>query len=417
MLTSLAYIFLLGLSLGYIFKKLRLPSLIGILLTGIILGPYVLNALDPSLLGVSVQLRQIALVIILMRAGLALDIDDLKKVGRPAILMCFIPACLEIAGMILIAPKLLGITVLEAAIMGAVVAAVSPAVIVPKMLFLMENGIGTRKSIPQMIMAAGSVDDVFVIVLFSAFTTLGMGGEVSAASFVQIPVSILTGLIVGIVVGWLLSRLFKAMHMRDSIKVIIMMSSAFLFLSVEQWLKGMIAVSGLLAVMAMGATILRTYPVLAKRISPKFSKLWVAAEIILFVLVGATVDIKYAAAAGVSAVLLILLVLLFRMAGVFVSLIKTQLSFRERLFCMIAYLPKATVQAAIGSLPLAMGLPCGKIVLTVAVLAILITAPLGAFGIDMTYRKLLIPKEKSKREKEHIPSDSIGEFAEKNKKK
>lgn len=415
MLTSLAYIFLLGLSLGYIFKKLHLPSLIGMLLTGIILGPYALNALDPALLNVSVELRQIALVIILMRAGLALDIDDLKKVGRPAILMCFIPACFEIAGMILIAPKLLGITVLEAAIMGTVVAAVSPAVIVPKMLYLMENGIGTRKSIPQMIMAAGSVDDVFVIVLFTAFTTLGMGGDVSASSFAQIPVSILTGLILGIIVGWLLSRLFKKIHMRDSIKVIIMMSAAFLFLAVEGWLKGMIAVSGLLAVMAMGATILRTYPVLAKRISPKFSKLWVAAEIILFVIVGATVDIKYAAAAGISAVLLILLVLLFRMSGVLVSLIKTQLNFRERLFCMIAYLPKATVQAAIGSLPLTMGLPCGKIVLTVAVLAILITAPIGAFGIDMTYRRLLIPIGSSKQEKEHIPSDSIGEIAEENK--
>lgn len=389
MLTSLALIFLSGLSLGYIFKKLRLPTLLGMLLTGIVLGPYALNLISPSLLGISVELRQIALVIILMRAGLALDIKDLRKVGRPAILMCFLPACFEIAGMILIAPRLLGVSVLEAAIMGAVVAAVSPAIIVPKMLYLMENKIGTRKSIPQMIMAGGSVDDVFVIVMFAAFTTLATGGEVSAASFVQIPVSIITGLILGIAAGWGLTRFFQRWHMRDSVKVLVMMSAAFLFIAAEEWLKGTVAVSGLLAVMAMGATILRLYPVLAKRISPKFSKLWVAAEIMLFVLVGATVDIKFAAAAGVAAVAVIFFALVFRMCGVFICMLRTRLTAKERLFCMIAYLPKATVQAAIGSLPLAMGLPCGKIVLTVAVLAILITAPLGAFGIDASYKKLL----------------------------
>ncbi|MDR3061044.1 MAG: cation:proton antiporter [Dysgonamonadaceae bacterium] len=397
MLTSLVYIFLLGLSLGWIFNKLRLPSLLGMLITGIVLGPYVLNFLSPSLLNISVELRQVALVIILMRAGLALDIKDLKKVGRPAILMCFVPACFEIAGMILIAPPLLGISVLEAAIMGAVVAAVSPAIIVPKMLYLMENKIGTKKGIPQMIMAGGSVDDVFVIVMFGAFTTLALGGEVSADSFVQIPVSIITGLILGIATGWWLTVFFKKYHMRDSIKVLIMLSVAFLFLAVEEWLKGTIAVSGLLAVMAMGATILKFYPVLATRISPKFSKLWVAAEIILFVMVGATVDIKFAAAAGLAAVAVIFFALMFRMVGVFVCMSKTKLNMKERLFCMIAYLPKATVQAAIGSLPLAMGLPCGKIVLTVAVLAILITAPLGAFGIDITYKKLLIHNSQTKK--------------------
>jgi NhaP-type Na+/H+ or K+/H+ antiporter len=367
------------------------------LITGIVLGPYVLNFLSPSLLNISVELRQVALVIILMRAGLALDIKDLKKVGRPAILMCFVPACFEIAGMILIAPPLLGISVLEAAIMGAVVAAVSPAIIVPKMLYLMENKIGTKKGIPQMIMAGGSVDDVFVIVMFGAFTTLALGGEVSADSFVQIPVSIITGLILGIATGWWLTVFFKKYHMRDSIKVLIMLSVAFLFLAVEEWLKGTIAVSGLLAVMAMGATILKFYPVLATRISPKFSKLWVAAEIILFVMVGATVDIKFAAAAGLAAVAVIFFALMFRMVGVFVCMSKTKLNMKERLFCMIAYLPKATVQAAIGSLPLAMGLPCGKIVLTVAVLAILITAPLGAFGIDITYKKLLIHNSQTKK--------------------
>jgi NhaP-type Na+/H+ or K+/H+ antiporter len=411
MLTSLAYIFLLALLLGYIFNKLRLPALLGMLITGIVLGPYALNLIDTSLLSISTELRQTALVIILLRAGLALDINDLKKVGRPAILMSFVPALFEIGGMMLIAPPLLGVSLLEAAIMGSVVAAVSPAVIVPKMLYLMENKIGTKKGIPQMIMAAGSVDDVFVIVLFTAFTTLALGGEISSSSFVQIPVSIVTGLALGILIGWALTIFFKKYHMRDSVKLLIIISFAFLFLTLESWLKGMLPVSGLLAVMAMGATILQSYPVLAKRISPKFSKLWVAAEIILFVLVGATVDIQFALKAGPIMIALLLLVLLFRMAGVYFSTAKTKLNQKERLFSMIAYIPKATVQAAIGSLPLAMGLSCGNIVLTAAVLAILITAPMGAFAIDMSYKKLLIHWGKSK-EKDHIPSDSVGVFGE-----
>ena len=408
MLVSIAFIFIVGLSLGYVFNKLRLPSLMGMLLTGILLGPYVLDAISPSLLSISVELRQIALVIILLRAGLALNIDDLKKVGRPAILMCFVPAVFEMAGMMLIAPGLLGISLIDAAVLGAVVAAVSPAVIVPKMLFLIENKIGTRKSIPQLIMAGGSVDDVFVIVMFTVFVALSKTGEVSAVSLVQIPVAIVTGLALGIGVGIGLTRFFKAYHMRDSVKVLIMMSVAFLFLGLEEVLKGRLPVSGLLAVMAMGATLLTKYPVLARRISPKYSKLWVAAEIILFVLVGATVDIRYAAAAGLAAVAVVLFALLFRMAGVYVSMLKTSLTFNERLFCMIAYLPKATVQAAIGSLPLAMGLPGGKIILTVAVVAILITAPLGAFGIDKTYKKLLEQEgELLPGTHKSIPSDDV----------
>ena len=389
MLTSLAYIFLLGLSLGYIFNKLRLPALLGMLFTGIILGPYALNLLDPSILSISADLRQLALVIILTRAGLALDLDDLKKVGRPALLMCFVPACFEIAGMVLLAPSLLGISVLEAALMGTVIAAVSPAVIVPKMLFLMENKIGTKKSIPQLIMAGASVDDVFVIVLFTAFTGLLSGGEVSSASFLQIPIAIVTGLAAGILLGLVLSIYFKRFHMRDSVKVLILLSISFLLVAMEKLLKGTLPVSGLLAVMGMSATLLKNYGLLAKRLSAKFNKLWVGAEILLFVLVGATVDIKYAVAAGFAAVLLIFGVMIFRLAGVYVSLLKTPLTKKERVFCMIAYMPKATVQAAIGSIPLALGLSCGKIVLTVAVLAILITAPLGAFGVDISYKKLL----------------------------
>lgn len=409
MLTSLAFIFLMGLSLGFIFDKFRMPALLGMILTGIILGPYALDLLSPSLLSISIELRQIALVVILMRAGLALDLKDLQKVGRPAILMGFIPACFEITGMILIAPKLLGVTILEAAIMGTVIAAVSPAIIVPKMLYLIDQKIGTRKSIPQMIMASGSVDDVFVIVMFTAFLTLATGENISAASFTQIPISIFTGLALGITIGWLLVKFFKRFHMRDSIKVIIMLSLSFLFLAIEKWLADIIALSGLLSVMAMGATTLKLYPILAKRISPKFSKLWVAAEIILFVLVGATVDIKFATAAGIGAVAVIFIALIFRMIGVYFCMIKTPLNKKERLFSMIAYLPKATVQAAIGSIPLAMGLPCGKIVLTVAVLAILITAPLGAFGIDISY-KTLLTKDNGSTTHPPIPTDSLGVF-------
>ena len=408
MLTSLAYIFLLAIFLGYILNKLRLPALLGMLITGIVLGPHALNLIDSSLLSISAELRQTALVIILLRAGLALDIIDLKKVGRPAILMSFVPAIFEIGGMMLIAPPLLGVSLLEAAIMGSVVAAVSPAVVVPKMLYLIDNKIGTKKGIPQMIMAAGSVDDVFVIVLFTAFITLALGGDVSTSSFMQIPVSIVTGLALGILVGWALTAYFKKYHMRDTVKLLIIMCFAFLFLTIESWLKGMVSVSGLLAVMAMGATILQTYPVLAKRISPKFSKLWVAAEIILFVLVGATVDIQFALKAGPLMIAILLLVLLFRMAGVYFSTAKTKLNQKERLFSMISYIPKATVQAAIGSLPLAMGLSCGNLVLTAAVLAILITAPLGAFAIDLSYRKLL-EKESVENNTVEIPSDTVGE--------
>lgn len=389
MLTSLALIFLLGLLLSGIFKKLNLPGLIGMLLTGIILGPHVLNLLDDSILMISSDLRQLALIIILTRAGLSLDIEDLKRVGRPAFLMCFVPACFEIIGTIIIAPKLLGISILDAAVMGAVIAAVSPAVVVPKMLYLMENNYGTNKSIPQLIMAGASVDDVFVIVLFTAFTGLAQGQNISPISFVQIPISIVTGLLFGVIVGIILSNFFKKIHMRDSIKVIIILGISFLFVSMENALKGIVPFSGLLAVMSLGAALQRKRTVVAQRLSIKFSKLWVGAELLLFVLVGATVDLKYAIAAGGSTVIMIFAVLVFRMIGVFLCLLKTDLTFKERLFCMLAYMPKATVQAAIGSIPLSIGLSSGNIILTVAVLSILITAPLGAFSIDITHKRWL----------------------------
>lgn len=394
MLTSLALIFLFGLIFGALFQKLRLPPLLGMLIVGIVLGPYALDWLDDSLLSISADLRQIALIIILTRAGLNLNISDLKKVGRPAILMCFLPACFEILGMLVLAPPLLHISYLDAAIMGAVVGAVSPAVIVPKMLRLMEESYGTEKSIPQLILAGASVDDVFVIVLFSSFTGLAKGESLSPWRFAEIPISILLGVLLGAALGLALAFFFQKVHVRDSVKVLLLLSFSFLLVALEDALEGFVPISGLIAVMSLGIALQRKRDIVARRLSLKFSKLWVAAELLLFVLVGATVDLHYAYAAGLSAVVLIFGVLLFRMAGVWVCLFKTKLLFKERLFCMLAYMPKATVQAAIGSVPLSMGLSCGNIVLTVAVLAILITAPLGAFLIDLTYKKLLSRDEK-----------------------
>lgn len=390
MLLSIALMMIVGMFTGWLCKKMHLPALMGMIFTGIILGPYAFNLIDGSILGISSELRRIALIIILTRAGLSLDINDLKKVGRPAVLMCFVPACFEILGMIILAPRLLGISILDATIMGAVVGAVSPAVIVPKMLKLIEEERGTKKGIPQLILAGASVDDVFVIVMFSAFTGLAQGGSISPAAFIKIPVSILIGMASGLLIGYVLSRYFKRFHMRDTVKVIILLSLSFILVSLEDRFSDLIPFSALIAVMCVGIALKEKREVVAARLSMKFNKLWVCAEVLLFVLVGATVDLKYAAAAGPAAVLLIAGVLVFRMAGVLFCLIKTKLNGKERVFCMIAYMPKATVQAAIGGLPLAMGLSCGNIVLTVAVLAILITSPLGAFLIDLTYRRLLI---------------------------
>ena len=388
-LTSLAYLFLLGLLLGFLARKLRLPPLVGMLLTGIILGPQVLNLLDGSLLSISAELRQLALIIILTRAGLALDIDDLKAAGRPAVLMCFVPASFEILGVVLLAPPLLGVSVVEAAVMGAVLAAVSPAVVVPRMLRLMEEGYGSEHKIPQLIMAGASADDVFVIVLFTAFTGLAKGEGFSPAALVGVPLAIATGVLGGLAVGLLLALFFTKIHIRDTGKVLVFLSTSFLLVALEHTLDGVFPFSGLLAVMAAGMALSRRRGDLGVRLSAKFSKLWVAAELLLFALVGATVDLKYALAAGGAAVLVLLGALTFRMGGVFVCMLGSRLARKERLFCMLAYLPKATVQAAIGGVPLSMGLACGNLVLTVAVLAILITAPLGALLIDATYQKLL----------------------------
>lgn len=389
MLTSIAIILLFGLGMGWIFSKLRLPGLLGMILVGIIISPNALNLIDESILTISGDLRQIALVIILTRAGLSLDLSDLRKVGRPAILMCFVPACAEMLGTILLAPALLHVSLLEAAIIGSVIAAVSPAVVVPRMIRLLEEGYGRRKGIPQLILAGASVDDVFVIVVFTALTTLAATGKVSAVSFAQIPVSIVSGVLLGACAGMLLVQFFRKCHMRDSVKILIILSISFLLLEVQNRLEGYLPVSGLLAIMSMGIVIKQRYNMLALRLSVKYNKLWLGAEVVLFVLVGATVDLNYAISAGALTILLVIGALVFRMLGVALSLVGTELSKKERLFCMVAYTPKATVQAAIGAIPLAMGLSCGTLVLTVAVLSILITAPFGAIGIDNLYKRLL----------------------------
>lgn len=395
MLTSLSFIFLVGLAMAAICQRIRLPRIIGMLLTGIVLGPYVLDILDPSILSISSELRQMALIIILVKAGLSLNLADLKKVGRPAVMLSCVPASFELLGYVLFAPMILGVNRIEAAVMGAVLAAVSPAVVVPRMVKLMESGYGTKKSIPQMILAGASCDDIFVIVLFSTFSGMAQGGSARVMDFVNIPISIVSGILLGAVAGWLLSLFFetayaKEHYVRNSMKVIIVLGVSFLLMSVENWVKPYISVSGLLAVVSMACVLnLRSIKAVSARLSEKFGKLWLAAEVLLFVLVGAAVDIRYTMGAGLAAVLMIFTALIFRTIGVLICLAGTALNWKERLFCVIAYLPKATVQAAIGSVPMAMGLPCGQIVLSVAVMAILITAPLGALGMDSTFGKLL----------------------------
>lgn len=397
MLTSLSLIFLVGLALGAICQRLKLPRIIGMLVTGILLGPYVLDLLDPSILSISSELRKMALIIILLKAGLSLDLKDLKKAGRSAILLSFVPASCEIIGYLLFAPVILGISRIDAAVMGAVLAAVSPAVVVPRMVMLMEKKYGTQKAIPQMILAGASCDDIFVIVLFTTFLGMAQGGSANIMDFINIPVSILLGILLGAAFGYGLYLFFETSYahkhcVRNSMKVIIVLGFSFLLIAIEEWLDGIVSVSGLLAIVAMACVLkLKSTAFVSKRLSEKFGKLWLAAEVILFVLVGAAVDIRYTLNAGLAAVFMILTALLFRAVGVLLCTVKTSLTPKERLFCVIAYLPKATVQAAIGSVPLAAGLPCGNIILSVAVLAILITAPLGALGIDGSYKKLLTP--------------------------
>lgn len=390
MLFSIAAIMLVGSVLGWVCKKIKLPGLLGMLLTGILLGPYAYNVLDESILAISSDIRKIALIIILTRAGLCLDISGLKRIGRSAVMMCFIPASFELIGMILLAPKLLGISVLESAVMGAVLAAVSPAVVVPRMVKLIEEGCGSDKNIPQLILAGASVDDVYVIVLFTTFIGMAQGTGVSIIRFINIPISIVLGIVIGLLIGKLLAVYFEKVHLRDTVKIMIMLSISFILVSIEDALTTQITFSALIAIMFMGVSLQKYRKEVSIRLSSKYNKLWVGAEVFLFVLVGATVNINYLGKVGIIAIIVIVGALIFRMLGVWVCLIGTNLNRKERLFSMIAYTPKATVQAAIGGIPLSLGLACGDIVLTVAVLAIVITAPLGAFAIDNTYKKLLI---------------------------
>lgn len=398
MFTSLALIFLVGLAMAAICQRLRLPRIIGMLLTGMVLGPHLLDVLDPAMLSLSADLRKMALIIILLKAGFSLDWQDLIRVGRPAILLSFLPASLELAGYFLFAPILLGLSGVEAAVMGTVLAAVSPAVVVPRMVYYMENRFGTEKGIPQMLLAGASCDDIFVLVLFTTFLGMAKGGRARAMDFFNIPLSIVLGIGLGLLTGYGLYLFFESSYarkqlIRNSLKVLIITAFAFLLMSIELWLAGTVAISGLLAVVSMAMMIRhKSVALVSKRLSEKFGKLWLAAEVLLFVLVGAAVDIRYTFQAGLPVILLILVALLFRSIGVWLSTAKTPLSRAERGFCLLAYLPKATVQAAIGSVPLAAGLPCGKIILSVAVMGILITAPLGALGMDMTYQRLL-PQE------------------------
>ena len=393
MLFSISLILLVGMAMGWAFNKFKLPSLIGMLLTGIILGPFVLNLIDESILTISSELRKIALIIILTRAGLGLDFTGLKKIGRPALLMCFLPATFELIGIIIVAPKLMGLSFLEACVLGAVLAAVSPAVVVPRMVKLMDEGYGVKQGIPQLILAGASVDDVYVIVLFSTFVSMMQGENASVVSFVNIPVSIVLGILIGFVIGCLLALFFKKVHIRDTSKVIIILSISLLLTVAEDNLKTAITFSALISIMFIGVGMKKQHEALAKRISAKYAKIWVGAEVFLFVLVGATVDISYLGKVGLNAIIVILSALLFRMAGVFVCLIKSKVELKERIFAMLAYTPKATVPAAIGGIPLSPGLACGDTVLTVAVLAIVLTAPLGAFAIDLSYNKLLKREE------------------------
>ena len=389
MLLSISLILIVGMSMGWICRKMKLPSLLGMLLTGILLGPYVLNVLDESILRISSELRKMALIIILTRAGLGLDLSGLKKIGRPAVLMCFVPASFELIGMLVLAPKLMGVTQLEAAVMGAVLAAVSPAVVVPRMVKLMEEGYGVKEGIPQLILAGASVDDVYVIVLFSTFVGMMQGKGASVLQFINIPVSIFLGIAIGLLLGILMAYFFREIHIRDTSKVLIILSVSFLLVVIEDWLTTSITFSALIAIMFIGIGLQRKRQVVAQRLSVKYGKLWVAAEVFLFVLVGATVNIEYLGNVGIKAIVVILGALVFRMLGVFVCLLGTSLNAKERLFAMMAYTPKATVQAAIGGIPLSLGFACGDTILTVAVLAIVLTAPLGAFAIDLSYTKFL----------------------------
>lgn len=385
-ITSISIIFILGLTAGFLCKKLTLPPLIGYLLLGILIGPYSLNLIDSTTLNISSDIRRLALVVILTRAGLSLSISDLKQVGKPAVFMSFVPAVFEILGMTFISTKLLGLSIVEGLILGSCVAAVSPAVIVPSMLKIMESGYGSKKKIAQLIMAGASIDDIFVIVLFTSFLGVGEGGVFVASSLAEIPLSILLGFLLGVATGLVFTKIVSKFANIDMTKLIMVyISICTVFLIIEDYS----VVSGLISIMTMGIVVNTKEKKLAETMATSFKSLWTLGELLLFVLVGATVNISYSLSLGMVSVAVICFAVFFRMFGVFAILSCTNFTFNEKLFCMIAYSPKATVQAAIGGLPLALGLSCGDIVLTISVVSILLTAPVGAFVIEHTYKKLL----------------------------
>ena len=389
MLFSFAMMILVSVVFAMIMRKVGLPNLLGYLLTGIILGPFVFNVIDTTTFQISSDIRQIALMIILMRAGLNLQISDLKKVGSSALLMCFVPASFEILGLMILAPIFLHLDLLNAAILGTVLAAVSPAVVVPLMLRLMDEGYGTKEGIPQLIMAGASMDDVYVIVLFTSLLTLAKSGEFNALSLLRIPTSILFGIVSGIVLGYVLCKLYRLLKLPTGIELASMFAIGMVLITIERIMTGMIGFSGLLAIMALTATIRHIKPEMADKYSAVLAKLWQPAEIFLFALVGASVRIDYALSFGPVVLVVIILALVFRILGVYLSIMKTKFNMKERIFTMGAYLPKATVQAAIGGLTLEAGLASGELILTAAVTAILFTAPLGAIFISLTYRNFL----------------------------
>ena len=394
MLLSLALIILVGLVLNSIFLKIKIPGILAYLLTGIFLGPYVLDLIDHSILNMSADLREIALVIILLRAGLSLDIKDLRKSGLPAILLSFLPAVAEISIFAIIGPFLFDISLIESLILATAAIAVSPAIIIPRMIHFVETKQGTEKQIPQMVLAGSSIEDIFVLVLFTVFVKVYQTSSFNALTIALFPLSLLSGVIIGIILGLFLVFIFKKFHVRDTLKVMIISGTAFLLVVLDDFTKAYFEISGLIAIIALGSTILETHPILASRLSVKFSKVWVGAEIMLFVLVGSIVDITQLGKIGLLAILIIIAGLLVRSLFVYISTAKSNLNNKEKLFVIIAYLPKATVQAAIGSIPLSLGIPAGELILAISVLTIFITAPLGAIGIDRLGPKLLSNKPK-----------------------
>ncbi|MBW1743183.1 MAG: cation:proton antiporter [Deltaproteobacteria bacterium] len=387
---GIAVIIVLGLSADYFFRRMKLPGLVGMLIVGVIVGPYVLELISPEMMGVSADFRKIALIVILLRAGLELRRDTLNRVGRATLVMSVVPAVFEILGVMWIAPKLLGITYLEAAILGAILGAVSPAVVVPLMIDFMDRGRGSKKGIPTLVLGASSLDDVFVIILFTVFLGMYGGGEVNIlAKVAEIPLSIILGIIAGLIPGYLLLRLFQKYDWRPPKRTIMVMGIAIFLTWLEDVSRQWIPFASLLSVMAIGFIILEKSEAIAHIISQKLKKLWIFAELLLFVLVGAQVNIHVAWKAGLAGTVVILVGLLFRSIGTYISLFGTPLDWKEKLFCVVAYIPKATVQAAIGAVPLAAGVVSGEIILAVAVLSILLTAPLGAIGIAVLGERIL----------------------------